>query len=148
MDNFEIDLPIEDNLSLSATDERLYSYDFSSFSLVHLYNEAAKSVNESIMESLLSIISTLKLIEKNIKQGKTEYVARITDETKKKISTGEWSIGIKKKTGELFSVIKDTKSGKTKSIMELDKRIVSDLGNLPELSAIQGVIFIFKWHKF
>lgn len=138
LDNFEIDLPVEDSLSLSATDGSLYSYDFSSFSLVHLQNEAAKSVNKSIMESLLSNISTVKLIEKSLKQGKTEYVAKITDEAKKKISTGEWSIGIKKKTGELFSVIKDTKSGKTKGIMELDKRIVSDLGNLPELSAIQG----------
>jgi len=44
----------------------------------------------------------------------------------------------KKKTGETYAVIKDTASGKSKSFITLDARTVNELGNLPELSAIQG----------
>lgn len=57
---------------------------------------------------------------------------------KKKIKTGEWSYGIRKKTGETYAVLKDTETGKIKSSVTLEKRTVKELGDLPELSAIQG----------
>lgn len=44
----------------------------------------------------------------------------------------------KKKTGETYAVIKDNLSGENKSFVTLDKKIVKELGVLPELSAIQG----------
>ena len=43
-----------------------------------------------------------------------------------------------KKTGETYAVLKDTKTGKIKSSVTLEKKAVKELGNLPELSAIQG----------
>lgn len=49
---------------------------------------------------------------------------------------GPWSI--RKKTGEMYASIKDVATGKIQSSVNLDKRVVQDLGNLPELSAIQG----------
>lgn len=46
--------------------------------------------------------------------------------------------GIRKKTGETYAVLKDTETGKIKSSVTLEKRTTKELGNLPELSAIQG----------
>jgi len=54
------------------------------------------------------------------------------------LASGEWSLGVRKKTGETYAVIKDTLTGKNKSFLTIDKKVVKDLGILPELSAIQG----------
>ena len=79
----------------------------------------------------------MSLIENLSNQKETEYVARIPDFAKEKIDSGEWSFGVRK-TGETYAVIKDNLSGENKSFVTLDKKIVKELGVLPELSAIQG----------
>ncbi|WP_075492256.1 hypothetical protein ACF3OA_04440 [Enterococcus thailandicus] len=137
MEDFQIDLPKETSLLVNVTDKNLYNYDFSSYSLLPLQRIASKSITEKIKDSLFSNISQTSLIEKMSNQKETEYVARIPDSAKKKIDSGEWSFGIKK-TGETYAVIKDNLSGENKSFVILDKRMVKDLGVLPELSAIQG----------
>lgn len=80
----------------------------------------------------------MNLIKELLKLDKTEYVARLTDETKEKLNFGEWSLGIRKETGETYAVIKDTVTGKNLSMFTLDEKVVDKIGNLPELSAIQN----------
>ncbi|MFC0232959.1 hypothetical protein ACFFIF_03035 [Vagococcus entomophilus] len=138
MEDFEIDLPKETSLLVNVTDKNLYNYDFSSYSLLPLQKIASKSITAKIKDSLFSNISQISLIEKLSNQKETEYVARISNFAKDKINSGEWSFGIRKETGETYAVIKDNLSGKNKSFVTLDKRIIKDLGVLPELSAIQG----------
>lgn len=71
-------------------------------------------------------------------KGEVEYVAKLSDYAKEKLKSGEWTLGIRKKTGETYAVIKDVSTGKNQSFVTLDKKVVQNLGNLPELSAIQG----------
>ncbi|MGO4937035.1 hypothetical protein ACTQ54_05350 [Fundicoccus sp. Sow4_H7] len=80
----------------------------------------------------------MNLIKELLKDDKTEYVARLTDETKEKLNSGEWSLGIRKETDETYAVIKDTVTGKNLSMVTLDEKVVDKIGNLPELSAIQN----------
>lgn len=138
LNDFEIDLPDDDKLSLIATDINLYSYDFSSFSLAPLQQKASKNITDTIRRSVLSNVSNAKLVSKLSKKNEVEYVANLSDMAKKNIKSGEWALGIRKKTGKIYGVIKDTKTGENRGYLNLDKRTVKDLGNLPELSAIQG----------
>lgn len=148
MDNFEIDLPDEKRLSINVTDYSLYNYDFNSFSLLPLQKVASQTVNHNIREKifsdatlksqLFSNISKVSLLNKLSKNGETEYTANLSDIAKEKLASGEWSLGVRKKTGETYAVIKDTLTGKNKSFLTIDKKVVKDLGVLPELSAIQG----------
>lgn len=78
-----------------------------------------------------------KLIGKLVKKNSIEYVANLSDYAKGKLKTGEWFLGIRKKTGETYAVIKNTITGKNQSFVNLGARTISELGNLPELSAIQ-----------
>lgn len=148
MDNFEIDLPNERILSINVTDYSLYSYDFNAFSLLPLQNLASQSINQNIREKvmsnktlradLFSSVSKISLVNKLSNQSEIEYVANLSDIAKEKLASGEWSLGVRKKTGETYAVIKDTLTGKNKSFLTIDKKVVKDLGILPELSAIQG----------
>lgn len=148
MDNFEIDLPDEKRLSINVTDYSLYNYDFNSFSLLPLQKVASQTVNHNIREKifsdatlksqLFSNISKVSLLNKLSKNGETEYIANLSDIAKEKMASGEWSLGVRKKTGETYAVIKDTLTGKNKSFLTIDKKVVKDLGVLPELLAIQG----------
>lgn len=138
MEDFEIDLPNEISLLVNVTDKNLYNYDFTSYSLLPLQRIASKSIKTKIKDSLFSNISQISLIKKLSNQKETEYVAKISSFAKEKIDSGEWSFGIRKKTGETYAVIKDNLSGKNKSFVTLDKKIVKELGVLPELSAIQS----------
>lgn len=137
MNDFEIALPDERELNLSATDTSLYNYDFSSFSLVPLQKLAAQNLTTSIRNNLFSNVTNMNLVDNLTNNDDPEYVAKFSDMAKEKIKTGEWSLAIKKKTGETYGVIRDTKSGKSQSFLTLDKKAVNTLGNLPELSAIQ-----------
>ncbi|MFB8588656.1 hypothetical protein [Enterococcus casseliflavus] len=148
MDNFEIDLPNERILSINVTDYSLYSYDFNAFSLLPLQKLASQSINQNIREKvmsnktlradLFSSVSKISLVNKLSNQSEIEYVANLSDIAKEKLASGEWSLGVRKKTGETYAVIKDTLTGKNKSFLTIDKKVVKDLGILPELSAIQG----------
>lgn len=148
MDNFEFDLPDEKKLSINVTDYSLYNYDFNSFSLLPLQKVASQSVNRKIREKifsnenlkneLFSNVSKVSLLNKLSKHEETEYVANLSDIAKEKLASGEWTFGVRKKTGETYAVIKDTSTGKSKSFLTIDKKVVKDLGVLPELSAIQG----------
>jgi len=148
VDNFEIDLPNERILSINVTDYSLYSYDFNAFSLLPLQKLASQSINQNIREKvmsnktlradLFSSVSKISLVNKLSNQSEIEYVANLSDIAKEKLASGEWSLGVRKKTGETYAVIKDTLTGKNKSFLTIDKKVVKDLGILPELSAIQG----------
>lgn len=138
MNEFEIVLPTETSIIVDVTDKSYYNYDFQSYSLVPLQQAAGLTVVNKIKESLFSHISEASLIEKLANKGETEYVANLSDYAKEKLNSGEWSFGIRKKTGETYAIIKDTCTGKSQSFVNLDERVVKDLGNLPELSAIQG----------
>lgn len=138
MNEFEIALPTETAIIVDVTDKSYYNYDFQSYSLVPLQQAAGLTVANKIKQSLFSHISEASLIEKLANKGETEYVANLSDYAKEKLNSGEWSFGIRKKTGETYAIIKDTCTGKSQSFVNLDERVVKDLGNLPELSAIQG----------
>lgn len=136
MNEFEIALPNETSIIIDVTDDLYYNYNFQSYSLVPLQQVAGLTVVDSIKKSLLSHISEASLIEKLKNKGDMEYVANLSDYAKEKLKSGEWVLGIKK-TGETYAVIKDAATGKIKSQLTLDARTIKDLGNLPELSAIQ-----------
>ncbi|EGG40242.1 hypothetical protein O3620_00375 [Streptococcus sp. 27098_8_134] len=139
MENFEIEIPVKEKFEVDVKNKELYNYDFQSYSLVPLQNEASLMIADKIKNNLFSHISETKLLKELVdKSGDVEYVAKLTKIAKEKLKTGEWSYGIRKKTGETYAVLKDTVSGKIKSSVTLEKRAVKELGNLPELSAIQG----------
>ena len=137
MNEFEIALPTKTSIIVDVTDKSYYNYDFQSYSLVPLQKAAGLTVAENIKKGLFSHISEVGLIEKLANKGNVEYVANLSDYAKEKLDSGEWALGIRKKTGETYAVIKDTATGRNQSFVNLDARTVKDLGNLPELSAIQ-----------
>lgn len=137
MNDFEIELSDKNKKQLIATDTRLYSYDFSSFSLLSLQEAASDNLTNRIKKEILSNTVKTNLANKLVREGDTEYVAKLSDIAKKKIKKGEWVLGIKKKTGETYGVLRDKKTGQNKSFIALDKKTIKDLGNLPELSSIQ-----------
>lgn len=114
MNEFEIELPADDELSEFVTDDSLYSYDFSSFSLVSLQKVASKTLTNGIRESLLSNTTNANLATSLAKNEATEYVAKFSDLAQEKIKNGEWILSIKKKTGETGAIIRDTTTGKIK----------------------------------
>ena len=139
MDNFEIEIPTSAQFEVDVRRKELYNYDFRTYSLVPLQNEVSTMIGDKITSNLFSHISESKLIKGLVdKESNEEYVAKLSEVAKEKLKSGEWSYGIRKKTGETYAVLKDTVSGKIKSSVTLEKRVVQDLGNLPELSAIQG----------
>lgn len=138
MNEFEITIPNDSALVIDVTNKALYNYDFGSYSLVPLQKVAEQSIETRLRKELLSNVSVTKLIQSSLQEDKVEYVARFSDAIKKKIATGELSLGIKKSSGDMFGVLKNTKTGKAHSLVSLDKKTVDNLGNLPEMSAIQG----------
>lgn len=138
MNEFEITIPNDSTLMIDVTNKALYNYDFGSYSLVPLQKVAEQSIETRLRKELLSNVSVTKLIQSSLQEDKVEYVARFSDVIKKKIATGELSLGIKKSSGDMFGVLKNTKTGKAHSLVSLDKKTVDNLGNLPEMSAIQG----------
>ncbi|MBO0439006.1 hypothetical protein [Candidatus Enterococcus ikei] len=142
MNDFEIVLPIDQMTTIDVTDKNLYNYDFSSFSLAPLQETAGIFLNNNIKQSIFRNISEAKLMSELIGNRKIEYVANLSDYTKEKLKTGEWEFGIRKKTGETYAVIKDAVTGKNQNFVTLDQRTVQGLGNLPELSAIQGQLAV------
>lgn len=137
MNEFEIVLPTETSIVFDVTDNSYYNYNFQSYSLVPLQKVAGLTVANNIKKSLFSHISEASLIEKLANKGDTEYVANLSDYVKEKLESGEWSLGVRKNTGEIYGVIKDTSTGKIQSFLTLDVRTIKDLGDLLELSAIQ-----------
>ncbi|WP_142427532.1 hypothetical protein [Enterococcus durans] len=138
MCEFEITLPSNKEIDIDVTNQDLYNYDFNSYSLIPLQTAAGMTLMERIRKGVFSHISEARLIEKLANKGKTEYVAKLSEYAKKKLKSGEWILGIRKKTGETYAVIKDAATGKSLSYVTLDKKVVQNIGNLPELSAIQG----------
>ncbi|HFI0678767.1 hypothetical protein ACA346_10135 [Streptococcus parasuis] len=139
MENFEIDIPKAEEFEIDVRKKELYNYDFQSYSLLPLQKEASLVIADKVKSNLFAHVSETELLKKLIEDKKdVEYVAKLSEVAKEKLKTGEWSYGIRKKTGETYAVIKDTASGKIKSSVTLEKRVVQELGNLPELYAIQG----------
>lgn len=139
MESFEIEIPKKEHFEVDVRKKELYNYDFQSYSLTPLQKEASLIVANKIRNNLFAHIPEAKLLKKLVENDDdVEYVAKLSEVAKKKIKTGEWSYGIRKKTGETYAVLKDTETGKIKSSVTLEKRTVKELGDLPELSAIQG----------
>ena len=141
MESFEIEIPKMEHFEVDVRKKELYNYDFQSYSLTPLQKEATLVVANKIRNNLFTHIPEAKLLKKLVEKSdndNVEYVAKLSEVAKEKLKSGEWSYGIRKKTGETYAVLKDTESGKIKSSVTLEKRAVKDLGNLPELSAIQG----------
>lgn len=141
MENFEIEIPKMEHFEVDVRKKELYNYDFQSYSLTPLQKEASLVVANKIRNNLFTHIPEAKLLKKLVEKSdndNVEYVAKLSEVAKEKLKSGEWSYGIRKKTGETYAVLKDTETGKIKSSVTLEKRAVKDLGNLPELSAIQG----------
>lgn len=139
MKSFEIEIPKMEHFEVDVRKKELYNYDFQSYSLTPLQKEASLLVANKIRNNLFAHIPEAKLLKKLVeKNDNVEYIAKLSEVAKEKLKSGEWSYGIRKKTGETYAVLKDTETGKIKSSVTLDKRVVQDLGNLPELSAIQN----------
>lgn len=139
MENFEIELPKIEDFEIDVRKKELYNYDFQSYSLLPLQKEASLVIADKIKNYLFDHVSEIELLKKLIEdKNDVEHVAKLSEVAKEKLKTGEWSYGIRRKTGETYAVIKDTASGKIKSSVTLEERAVQELGNLPELSAIQG----------
>ena len=141
MESFEIEIPKMEHFEVDVRKKELYNYDFQSYSLTPLQKEASLVVANKIRNNLFTHIPEAKLLKKLVEKNdndNVEYVAKLSEVAKEKLKSGEWSYGIRKKTGETYAVLKDTETGKIKSSVTLEKRAVKDLGNLPELSAIQG----------
>lgn len=139
MENFEIEIPQTEDFEIDVRKKELYNYDFQSYSLTPLQKEASLVVANKIRNNLFAHIPEAKLLKKLVENNDdVEYVAKLSEVAKEKLKSGEWSYGIRKKTGETYAVLKDTETGKIKSSVTLEKRITKELGNLPELSAIQG----------
>lgn len=141
MKKHEIYFPFENNSNVDITDLSLYNYDFSAFSLVPLQNIAKQELINTVKDKALSNTSQVKLIKKLMDKGDEEYVANLTDLAKEKLRTGEWQFGVKKDTKEVLAVLRDTKSGHISSQLTLDKKVIKDLGSLPELSAMQSQLY-------
>lgn len=141
MESFEIEIPEMEHFEIDVRKKELYNYDFQSYSLTPLQKEASLVVANKIRNNLFTHIPEAKLLKKLVEKNdndNVEYIAKLSEVAKEKLKSGEWSYGIRKKTGETYAVLKDTETGKIKSSVTLEKRAVKDLGNLPELSAIQG----------
>lgn len=141
MESFEIEIPKMEHFEVDVRKKELYNYDFQSYSLTPLQKEASLVVANKIRNNLFTHIPEAKLLKKLVEKNdndNVEYVAKLSEVAKEKLKSGEWSYGIRKKTGETYAVLKDTKTGKIKSSVTLEKKAVKELGNLPELSAIQG----------
>lgn len=141
MESFEIEIQKMEHFEVDVRKKELYNYDFQSYSLTPLQKEASLVVANKIRNNLFTHIPEAKLLKKLVEKSdndNVEYVAKLSEVAKEKLKSGEWSYGIRKKTGETYAVLKDTETGKIKSSVTLEKRAVKDLGNLPELSAIQG----------
>lgn len=141
MESFEIEIPEMEHFEIDVRKKELYNYDFQSYSLTPLQKEASLVVANKIRNNLFTHIPEAKLLKKLVEKNdndNVEYVAKLSEVAKEKLKSGEWSYGIRKKTGETYAVLKDTETGKIKSSVTLEKRAVKELGNLPELSAIQG----------
>ena len=139
--SFEIEIPKMEHFEIDVRKKELYNYDFQSYSLTPLQKEASLVVANKIRNNLFTHIPEAKLLKKLVEKNdndNVEYVAKLSEVAKEKLKSGEWSYGIRKKTGETYAVLKDTETGKIKSSVTLEKRAVKDLGNLPDLSAIQG----------
>lgn len=67
-----------------------------------------------------------------------EYVANITKDLKEGLKNGDISFVVEKITGETKASLRDNKTGKFIKNIDLNKRDIKDLGNLPELAAMQN----------
>lgn len=147
MESFEIEIPKKERFEIDVRKKELYNYDFQSYSLTPLQKEASLVVANKIRKNLFAHIPEAKLLKKLVEKkdnDNVEYIAKLSEVAKEKLKSGEWSYGIRKKTGETYAVLKDTETGKIKSSVTLEKRTAKELGNLPELSAIQGQLALIS----
>ncbi|WP_056989600.1 hypothetical protein [Lacticaseibacillus camelliae] len=136
MNQFEIILPKPGDLVFDVTDPDLYSYSLDSSLGEKLRQTASLQLSEkltSILESAMTGSDILRHLEDN----KVEFVAKFNSYTQSMLDSGQWKIGARKDSNTLYGVIVDSVTGESKGFVNLEKKLVSQLGTLPELAAIQ-----------
>lgn len=136
MDQFEIILPTPRDLVFDVTDPDLYSYSFDS-SLGEKLRQTASLQLSAKLTSILETAMTGSDILRHLGDNKVEYVARFSSYTQAMLDSGQWKIGAHKDSNTLYGVIVDSVTGESKGFVNLEKKLVSQLGTLPELAAIQ-----------
>lgn len=131
-------VPNVNDLVSNTTDLSLYNYNFEDFSLVPIQEVASMNVYKKISKSINENISSGKMFEKLAKGDDFEYVAKLSDSIKEKIKTNEYSLVVEKITGETKATLRNNINGEFVKGVNLDKRYLKDLGNLPELAAMQN----------
>ncbi len=130
-------MPTKDQLQFDVTDLGLYGYSLDN-SLGKKLQETASAQLASSLEQTITQAMVGRDIVRNLGNGKTEYVAKFSAFTQNKLDTGEWKLGVHKDSDSLYGVIVDAVTNKDRGVVDLEKKVVTQLGDLPELLAIQG----------
>lgn len=137
MEEFEISIPLNSELSnINPLDLNYYSYDFKS-SLSPLQEESERLLVEQVRKNLFSSLNEVEFLERIFDDKEVEYIASL-DSYKAKIKSGVVQLTIKKSNGDILPILKDTQTGKIIAQVPLKEREISNLGNLPEVLALQG----------
>lgn len=134
MNELIIAIPSLDELQIINSELILYNYNFDDFSLAPVQKAASKDLYKKLSKN----ISSGKTLKKTMEKNDFEYVADISEELKRKIENGEMEFVIEKTTGNIKGKLRDTTSGRFAKEIDLEKRDLKDLGNLPELAAMQN----------
>lgn len=137
MQKFDVILSESDLLPLDVTNPALYQYKFDAYPITALQTAASNDVIMRIAKKLESHVSVASLIQKGVTPGDVKYTANLSKYAQEKLNSGEWEYGVRKKTGEMYAMLKDAKTGKIVSSVTLKKEVVKDIGNLPQLAALQ-----------
>lgn len=138
MMEFDLTLPEESALAINPNNPKLYSYELETLSLAPMQELAGYALTERVFKKLQAESANGSILNRLAHAGETEYVAQLGDYAKKKLADGEWVLGTKKKTGQFYGVLKDSKTKKIVSQVDLAPKEFQDLGNLGTLSAIQS----------
>lgn len=131
-------IPNLNELMINTTDLSLYDYNLNNFSLVPIQEITSKNVYKKISDQLKKNVSSGKIATKLMDRNEFEYVANITKDLKEGLKNGDISFVVEKITGETKASLRDNKTGKFIKNIDLNKRDIKDLGNLPELAAMQN----------
>ncbi|WP_056975959.1 hypothetical protein [Lacticaseibacillus sharpeae] len=138
MSKYEIVLPGPNQEVLDVTDPKLYTYDLSSDPLKGLQVASANQGLQRLSRALHSSIANTELINQLATGNKTEYIANFSEETRQKLASGEWRLGVRKDSQQMYGMLIDSATKRTKAIADLEPIVVQNLGTLPVLAAIQG----------
>lgn len=138
MNEFDISVPNETDFNLDIMDKSLYNYDYGSYSLSPLQETAGLVVADELNKKLAAHFSDIRIIEQLLGPGNIELVADVSDIIQKKINDGTLGFMVNQKNGDTLAILRNLKTGRLFKSVPLKAKEVKELGNLPELSAVQG----------